>query len=285
LVEDLKDKMNNLNATKRTYGFLWLRPKRKSLPPRWHFADMQEIIPEPIVTGKLGIDIGSGCGYDTYFMAKNNPLVNIFSLDISDGVYTTKEVTSGLKNVRIIRGSALNIPIHDNVFNFAYSYGVLHHTTDPQGGLKEIVRVLKKGAPVFLYLYEDHSDNWLKYFIISIIKMLRQVTVRIPPKILYIITFLASPFVVLLFSYPARFLKSFRKTQGLAEKIPFNFGTSLSSVTGDLFDRFSTPIEHRFNRDEVYNLLHNAGFVDVDVKKFRTKAGWVAWGRKADVNR
>lgn len=273
-------KKNSLNATKRTYGFLWLRPKRKSLPPRWHFADMQEIIPEPIVTGNLGIDVGSGCGYDTYFMAKDNPSVNIIGLDISDGVYTAKEITSQLNNVMIIKGSALNIPARDNVFNFAYSYGVLHHTTDPKMGMMEIVRVLKEGAPVFLYLYEDHSDNRLKYFILAIISMLRKVTIRIPPKILYIIAFLTSPFVVLFFSYPARFLKMFKATQDLSERIPFNFGTSLSSVTGDLFDRFSAPIEYRFNREEVYNLLYNAGFIDINVEKFKAKAGWVAWGRK-----
>lgn len=241
---------------------------------------MQEIIPEPIVTGNLGIDVGSGCGYDTYFMAKDNPSVNIIGLDISDGVYTAKEITSQLNNVMIIKGSALNIPARDNVFNFAYSYGVLHHTTDPKMGMMEIVRVLKEGAPVFLYLYEDHSDNRLKYFILAIISMLRKVTIRIPPKILYIIAFLTSPFVVLFFSYPARFLKMFKATQDLSERIPFNFGTSLSSVTGDLFDRFSAPIEYRFNREEVYNLLYNAGFIDINVEKFKAKAGWVAWGRK-----
>ena len=144
-----------LNLTKKTegtYGFLWKEIKNTQ-PEDWHYNSMQDLIKEPIVRGVRGIDIGSGCGYDTYIMAKNNPLVKIVSLEISAGVYKNRQLTSGLENVWIIRGSALNIPIADATFDFAYSFGVLHHTTDPAQGVREIARVIKKMRPhIFIFM-------------------------------------------------------------------------------------------------------------------------------------
>jgi magnesium-protoporphyrin IX monomethyl ester (oxidative) cyclase len=270
----------SVDKTGKVYGFIWARIERKILPERWHFHDMQEVIPESIVRGKTGIDVGSGCGYDVYFMARDNRRVNIVGLDISDGVYQAKGFTSRLENAWIVKGSALDIPAQDGAFDFAYSYGVLHHTPRPEQGLKEIARVLKAEAPVFLYLYEAHQQNYLKYLGVAIVRILRKVTTRLPSKLLYILSSLASPFVVIFFAYPARILNRFKLTRNISQKIPFNFATGLFSVTGDLYDRLSAPIEHRFNKDEVAVLLERAGFADIHIDKFKAKAGWLAWGRK-----
>ncbi|HDZ77090.1 MAG TPA: class I SAM-dependent methyltransferase [Candidatus Omnitrophica bacterium] len=253
------------------------------LPPKeWHFNRMQEVVGESIVRGRQGIDVGSGCGYDTYIMAKNNPGVRLVSMDSSEGIYTTKEITSTLNNVAAVRSSVLDMALKDNIFDFAYSFGVLHHTPDPEGGLKEIARVIKKGAPAYLYLYDDHRDNPTKYFILKIIRILRLITTRIPRRILYVISFLASPFVVIFFSYPARFFSRFKATSSFSEKIPFNFGKGLFSLTGDLYDRFGAPIEYRFSKEDIMDMLRRNGFVNIKIDRIRSIAGWVAWGYKAN---
>ncbi len=278
-----KDQADNLiDKTKETqavYGFLW-EGLKNGKPQRWHYNNMQDLIREPIVRGKKGIDIGSGCGYDTFIMAKNNPAVKIISLDISEGACKTKELTSGLGNVWVVRGCALNMPISDNTLDFAYSFGVLHHTPDPDRGIKEIARVIRKDSPAYLYVYEDHSENYIKYLALKLVKALRTITTRIPSKALYILSFLASPFIIIFFTYPSRFFKRFKSTQGLSERIPFNFGTHLFSLTGDLYDRFGAPIEHRFSRQEIFNLLKRNGFVNISIDRMKSTAGWVVWGYK-----
>jgi len=201
-------------------------------------------------------------------------------MDISDGVYKTKEFSQGLENVFVIKGSVLDLPIKNNIFDFAYSFGVLHHVSDSERGLKEITRTLKKGAPVFLYLYEDHSENRIKYYTLKLVTVLRKFTVKIPPKILYGISYLISPIMVILFSYPARIFNRFRILKPLSEKMPFNFGTHLFSLVGSLYDRFSVPIENRFSRQEAFDLLSKNKFTKVKINRLRTKAGWVVWGHK-----
>ena len=265
--------------TQAVYGFLW-EELRNGKPDKWHYNNMQDLIGEPIVRGEKGIDIGSGCGYDTFIMAKNNPAVKIISLDISEGACKTKELTCGMGNVWVIRGSALNIPISDNTLDFAYSFGVLHHTTDPERGIKEIARVIRKDSPAYLYVYEDHSENRIKNLALELVKALRAITTKIPPRALYILSFSASPFIMIFFTFPHRFFRRFKTTQVLAENIPFNFGSNLFSLTGDLYDRFGAPIEHRFSRQEIFNLLKRNGFVNISIGRMKSTAGWVAWGHK-----
>src|SRR3990167_7413472 len=84
-----------IKKTGNIYGFIWKKEKGRAVPERWHFHDMQELICEPIVRGEIGIEVGSGCGYDTYIMAKANSSVKIFSLGLSDGIFVNNELTKG----------------------------------------------------------------------------------------------------------------------------------------------------------------------------------------------
>lgn len=266
--------------TMQRYSLLWSKYNNVPPPVQYHFDTVQELIPEKIVRGALGLEIGCGCGWDTHIMAKNNHSVRIIGLDISDGVYTASRINSNLKNVNIIKGSAADIPLKDASCDFVYSFGVLHHMPDYRKGFLEISRVLKPESPCFLYLYEDHSENIIKYFSIKIIRLIRKLTVRIPPWMLYIICCVMSPVFFIIFSLPAKFFKIFKLTHKLYQKMPFNFGTHLFSLSGDLYDRFATPIEHRFNKKEILELFKKNGFSNVIIDRIQSIAGWVAWGTK-----
>ena len=269
--------------TMRRYSLIWSKYNNLPPPAQYHFDTMQELIPEKIVRGTLGLEIGCGCGWDTHIMAKNNHSVRIIGLDISDGVYTASRINSNLKNVNIIKGSAADIPLKDVSCDFIYSFGVLHHMPDYRKGFLEISRVLKPGSPCFLYLYEDHSDNKIKYFAVKMTAIIRKVTTRIPPRMLYLFSCLLSPLFVIIFGIPAKIFKEFKLTYGLYEKMPFNFATSLFSIRGDIYDRFSAPVEHRFSQRTLYDILNEYNFHDVNIKKLKTIAGWVVWGYKNNV--
>lgn len=268
------------NKTKKIYSLLWKQRECQRPLMRYHINLMQDIITENIVRGSIGIDVGSGCGYDTFIMAANNPYTKIISMDISDGVYSTLKITNKLKNVSVIKGSVDYIPLKNEICDFAYSFGVLHHTIDPVRGLTEIARITKKKSPIFLYLYEDHSDTKIKYIFLKIITFIRRVTTKISPKILYCICAICSPFIFILFSIPSKILKRFKRTSNVAETMPFNFGKNLFGLTGDLYDRFGAPIEHRFNKNKLYELFERCGFYNINITKLKTTAGWVIWGYK-----
>lgn len=267
-------------ATVEVYSHLWTQLTPTTDPGPNHLEPMEEALAGTIVCGALGLDAGSGCGADTVAMARRHPDVEIVSLDLSEGVYQTSLRSAGLPNVHVVRASVLAIPVASEMFDFAYSFGVLHHTSDPERGMEEIARVLKPDGRVSLYLYEDHEDNPWKRIPLKLVSALRRLTTRLPTTMLSGLCYLLSPLAVLFFSVPARILQRFEKTKILADKMPFNFGTSLFSVHADLLDRFGAPIEVRYSRQGVIDLLRQGGLADVQTTKLDTTAGWVARGVK-----
>jgi len=271
--------MESIKDTRDTYNLLW-KQSDDVVPPGWHFDAMQEVLDEPIVRGSRGIEVGSGCGFDSFIMAKNNPSVQLVSMDISDGVYKTSQLTRELKNVHVLRASSLNLPFRQETFDFCYSFGVIHHTPDPAQCFNEIYKSLKKGGRVYLYLYEDHSGNIWKKYPIKAISLVRKLTSRMNKRLLYFLCTLISPAIFLIFTVPSKILKRFNGTKRIAGRIPFNFGTTPFSLKRDLYDRFGAPIELRFNKESLYDMLKDAGFYDIKFSKLRMSAGLVVWAKK-----
>ena len=275
-----------ITNTARLYSHLWGTRASSALTDAdtlCHVDLLEEALGEPVVQGKIGLDAGSGCGTDSAAMARRYPSVEIISVDISEGVYATLGRTQHLSNVHVVRGSVLSMPVRSGVSDFGYSFGVLHHTTDPAQGLKEIVRVLKPSGRVALYLYEDHAGNPWKAIPLRAVALLRRFTLRLNAPVLSVLCYILSPFIVLAFAIPARLMRRFGKTQNIAQKMPFNFGTSLFSVHGDLLDRFGAPIERRYSRQQVHALLSACRLEKIRTTKLRATAGWVAVAVKSHV--
>ena len=55
---------------------------------------------------------------------------------------------------------AENLDFPDNSFDVVYSHGVLHHTPDTAGAIKEVHRVLKPGGRAIVMLYHRNSYNY-----------------------------------------------------------------------------------------------------------------------------
>lgn len=269
-----------VGKTVEVYSHLWQRPSNNPIKGTAHVEAVEQAVEEPVVQGRLGIDAGSGAGFDTMVMANRHPDVELISLDMSEGVYATKRLTESLPNVHVIRGSVLSIPIRSNVCDFGYSFGVLHHTIDPPQGLREIARVMKAGAKITVYLYEDHADNPWKAIPLKVVTSLRRITTTLNTRVLSGLCYALSPVVVLFFSVPARIMRWFKSTKALADRTPFNFGTSPFSVHADLLDRFGAPIEERYSREGIVRLFREGGLAEIRTTKLKTAAGWVARGLK-----
>lgn len=269
-----------VKSTSKIYSYLWISDTSKEPPERYHYHRMQEVIPDQIVQGQRGIDLGCGNGYDIYAMAEPNPDVKFFGVDISDGIFVAQRITKDLDNVFLVAASAEALPFKDGGFDFGYSYGVLHHLPNPEVGFSELTRIIRKGGSVFLYLYEDHKDNFIKFMALKGVSFIRRYTRRLSPKLLYLLCLLLSPLVIVVFTWPSKILGKFKSTKRVADKIPFNFGKGLFSVRADLFDRFGAPVEHRFSEKQIRELFNLYGYLKVSLTKMNDVAGWVAWGYK-----
>jgi 2-polyprenyl-3-methyl-5-hydroxy-6-metoxy-1,4-benzoquinol methylase len=111
-------------------------------------------IEEKDYEGKKLLDAGCGTGeYSSWFASRG---AKVTGIDLSDGSLreAKKYVESlSLDNVAFEKRSVLDTGFADSTFDFVYCTGVLHHTPDPFGGLRELTRVLQPGGKILISLY------------------------------------------------------------------------------------------------------------------------------------
>jgi ubiquinone/menaquinone biosynthesis C-methylase UbiE len=109
---------------------------------------------------KTCLDAGCGGGRYSIAMARFGAS-RVVGCDISEsGLKDAAKRAADLNAVEFRRASVLDLPFADETFDFCWSAGVLHHTIDPDRGLDEVSRVLKRGGKLFLLLYGKGGVRW-----------------------------------------------------------------------------------------------------------------------------
>jgi SAM-dependent methyltransferase len=266
--------------TRRQYDFAWRRFGLREIEEGWEkdSARYLSLIPGELLgrLGSLGLDAGCGGGADLLRIAERG--AEVIGVDLSEGVESASRATAHLPNVHVVQADIHRLPFPPGLFDFAYSFGVLHHLPDPSRGFRAIAELLKCGAPLITYLYEDFSDrSAMERTALRVVRAVRRVTSRAPGPILLALCWVAVPAVWLAFSLPARML--LRPFPRLAGRLPFRHTLRWPVLASDLFDRFSPAIEWRFSSRGLVELYRTAGFQAVETRRYR---GWVSWGFKRD---
>jgi SAM-dependent methyltransferase len=265
--------------TASRFGYLWARssPRPESEMRPYHFEKIEAAVALALPRGII-LDAGCGEGKDLENVARRSGL-DVVGVELSDGGAATSYArTRELPNAHVVQGDLRAIPIADATFDLVYSYGVVHHLTPPDVAVREMARVARPGGSVAIYVYEDFATRaWALRAGLRAVNSVRRVTTRLPPRLLFDCCRAASPVVYTMFALPHRLLRHVPGLRPVAGALPFRHATGPFSLGGDLYDRFSAPVELRFSREGTARLLRDAGLVDVRTGYER---GWVAVGMK-----
>ena len=262
-------------ATSERFGHGWVaggRPAPITAPVEYHLHAMQSALGAPPFRGRI-LDAGCGEGIDLASVSLSEPVTAI-GVELSNGgIAATSARIEGLPQARLIQGNVLSLPFGNAIFDGAYSYGVVHHTIDPEGAVREIARVLKPGAPLLLYVYEDFSGRALGARIaLVIINAFRRFVAAMSPANIRRFCGLVAPLVYVTCTWPSRhfaFAKSF--------PYPATQNPTLASLVPDLYDRFAAPIEQRYSEQGARALAEQAG---CRVQRSAFLRGWAVWALK-----
>ena len=105
-----------------------------------------------------------GCGQGIVINHLSTLGATVFGLDMSPT--SLRRAAAGAnefglsQSVHLAMADAECLPFPDSCFDAVISFGVLHHTPDTEGGVKEVWRVLKPGGLAIVMLYRSGNPKW-----------------------------------------------------------------------------------------------------------------------------
>ncbi len=239
-----------------------------------------DIITPQMLNGSTSVlEIGCGSGRFLKYVSERAHMV--VGVDPSHAVFASDKLLGGKSNVVLIKASANDLPFQNETFDFVYSIGVLHHIPDTYKAMQACVDKVKKGGYFFTYLYYNLDNRGLLFrSLFNMSALIRKGVSKLPAKSKRICCdFLAialyMPFVGL-----SRFLKILGVKESIRKKIPLHGyeNKSFYIIRNDALDRFGTPLEQRFSKEEIKSMMEKSGLTDI---VFSEKIPyWHAVGRK-----
>lgn len=259
--------------TQASFGYEWTHFNDWRPSGATNFGDYFAGFDLPSLAGRLVLDAGCGMGRHARQVA---PFAgHLIALDFSRAIEQAARNTSTLDNVHCIQADLLALPVAPASIDFIYSLGVLHHLEQTEQALQGLVQALRPGGRLRIYLYWKHH-GW-RGALLSLATAARAVTTRMPFGLLRVCCWLLSValFLTVVLGYRLLDALGVRAHQSWPlysyAKYPFTV------LYNDQFDRFSAPIEKRYDPHEVKSLLERAGLESVVV---RSCYGWVADGTR-----
>ncbi len=177
----------------------------------------------------------------------------------SEAITVARQNLAHLANCTFHQCGIAAMPFPDASMDFGYCLGVLHHMPDPQQGMDDCVRKLKRGAPLLVYLYYDFDNQpaWFR-LLWRCSDGLRRGISRLPHRLK---SWLCEIIAVVVYYPLARTARLLEKTGLPMHSFPLSGyrNMSLYSMRVNALDRFGTRLEHRFTKPEIANMMTAAG--------------------------
>lgn len=257
---------NNLDLkTVESFGEEWSRYDQTKLnyqEAEKYFNDYFAVFPwESITTDSIGFDMGCGTGRWARLFADKVKLLNC--IEPSKAINVAKKNLADKKNLCFIKGDVNNSGLKSNTQDFGYCLGVLHHIPDTQEAINACVKLLKPGAPFLVYIYYFFEDKpgWYKnIWIVS--SIFRKLISKFPKRLKQFSTDL----IALAIYFPmAKLSKILENLSIPLNKIPLSYyrNSSFYTMRTDSLDRFGTPLEKRFKKSKIQDMMINSGLKDI----------------------
>jgi len=257
--------------TQKSFGYEWTHFKDATASGETNFQDYFHGIDLRSLADATVLDAGCGMGRHARYLSPHAG--RIIAVDFSSAIEAASANLAGCGNVYCLQADLTRLPLVDGGFDFIYSMGVLHHLADTEDVLRGLVRKLKYGGRLRLYLYWKRKG--LSGRLLRLVDLARRASTRLPHPLLRVGCLMLSIllWIGVVLPYQALFALGIRRPERwplvVYTKYPF------AVLYNDQFDRFSAPLEKRYSTEEAEDLLRSCGLTDVHVQAMY---GWLVDG-------
>lgn len=258
--------MSNIDPkTVASFGDEWSRFDQSGMTDaeaRKVFEEYFSVFPwSSLPTAAEGFDMGCGTGRWARFVAPR--VARLHCIDPSSALEVSRRNLAQFGNVAFHKASVDSSGLPPASQDFGYSLGVLHHVPDTVAAIRSCVVLLKPGAPLLLYLYYafDNRPLWFRA-VWRASDWIRRLIHRLPSGLKHAAT---DTIAALVYWPMARLCALLERIHLPVHGIPLAFYRhhSFYTMRTDARDRFGTPLEQRFTREEIESMMRAAGLVNV----------------------
>ncbi|MFC1699089.1 methyltransferase domain-containing protein, partial [Candidatus Omnitrophota bacterium] len=106
---------------------------------------------------KIVLDIGCGAGRLSR-LASSYGAKHVFAIDLSQAVDTAYKLSKDYPNIHFFQSSLFYLPFKQR-FDIIFSLGVLHHTPSARAGFKSILKHLRQGGSIGIWVYGREGNE------------------------------------------------------------------------------------------------------------------------------
>jgi SAM-dependent methyltransferase len=258
----LRPTMNEDHATIEGFGEEWSRFDNTTLSRDERAALFEQYFDHfpwaALPAGAEGFDAGCGSGRWAAMVAPR--VGTLHCVDASPAALdVARRQLASAANCRFHQASVSALPFAPGSMDFGYSLGVLHHTPDPEDGLRSCVAALKPGAPFLVYLYYrfDNKPAWYRW-LWQASDVFRLAICRLPSPLRFAVCDVAAAVIYWPLARTARLLE--RLGLSVASfPLAYYRHRSFYVMRNDALDKFGTRLEQRFTQAEMRAMMTRCG--------------------------
>ncbi|MDP9270166.1 MAG: class I SAM-dependent methyltransferase [Chloroflexota bacterium] len=202
------------------------------------------------LAGKTVLDAGCGLGRFSEVCLKYG--ARVIAVDMSGAIDAAYRNLNDQADIFFLQADIFRLPLRHESFDFAFSWGVLHHTPDPPRAFAQLPPLVKPGGRLMAFVYANYNKAYL-----ATTEFYRRFTTRLPQRLLLKLCYLAVPLYYLsripvLGPFVTRIL----------------FPVSVRPPThrwrvGNTFDLYSPKYAFTYDHVEVYEWFKRAGLTEI----------------------